>query len=194
MPYKHIKTPAHAVTVERERAQLRSEYLEWTNGLQDGYIARFVEEGLRPFLKRHGYEVCYSPKTLTQACKEWAFAHVQIHKKGSDLYDRFFMKCAHNGGEDEFDWYNHTISFDTWETFSEKWATTEFLDDSDVGYAQRIDIAHFAWQLIHLDSSPNHIRWKETIEYYDLDEEYWHSSQAQPSEDAGAYGGDRRTL
>ena len=102
---KQIPNPAHTISVEWRRARLREAYLEWYSGLPDGYISRFVEEGLRPFLKRHGYEVCYSPKNLTQACKEWAFAHVQIQQKGADLYDRFFVKYTHYGGEDEFDWY-----------------------------------------------------------------------------------------
>lgn len=194
MLYKQPVSPAHTITVKRNRARYREDFLEWVNGIPDGHIARFIEEGLQPFLKRYGYYMCYSLKNLIQACKEWAFAHVQIRRKGADLYDRFFIKSAHDGGEEELDWYMYTISFDSWETFAAKWIAPEFFDDSDAGYAQTIDIAHFAWQLIHLDSSPNHFRWKDMIEYHDLDEEYGRTSQAQPAEDTGAYGGDRRTL
>ena len=104
------------------------------------------------------------------------------------------MKCAHDGGEDELDWYTHSIPFDSWEALASKWAAPGFLDDSDAGYAQTIDIAQFAWQLIDLYSSRTHLRWKDMIEYHDLDEDHGRVSYAQPAEDTGAYGGDRRTL
>ena len=194
MFYKQPVSPAHTITVKRNHARYREEYLEWVSGIPDGYIARFIEEGLCPFLKKYGYAVSYSPKDLIQACKEWAFSHVQIRRKGPDLYDRFFMKCAHDGGEDELDWYTHSIPFDSWEALASKWAAPGFLDDSDAGYAQTIDIAQFAWQLIDLYSSRTHLRWKDMIEYHDLDEDHGRVSYAQPAEDTGAYGGDRRTL
>jgi hypothetical protein len=192
--YKKNPNPGQTISAARVKASIREDYLTWIHGIPDGHIERFLEEGFQPFLKRNGYRTCYVPKDLTRACKEWAFAHVRIQQKGPDLYDRFFMKYAHNGGEDEFDWFIHSIPFDSWEALCNKWSTSEFFDDSDAGYAQIIDIAHFAWQVVHLDSSPNHHRWKETIEPSEHDDDYIVASHAQPTEDTGAYGGDRRTL
>jgi hypothetical protein len=192
--YKQCPNPGQTISVARAKAYYHSEAMEWLHGLPDGHIERFVEEGLTPFLKKYGYKSCYDRKEQEKACKEWAFGHVRIQQKGPDLYDRFFIKCAHNGGEEEFDWYVHTIPLEEWETLAMKWSASEFLDDSDAGYAQVIDLAQFAWQLIHLDSSPNHIRWKAIFESSDYDDEYIVASHAQPTEDTGAYGGDRRTL
>ena len=192
--YKQCPNPGHTISVARAKARLQEEYLCWKDGLPDQHIERFVEEGLRPLLKRHGYYSSLIPQNLAKACEEWAFAHVQIRRKGPDLYDRFFMKCVHYGGEEEFDWYTHRIPFETWDAFRKQWTAPEFLDDSDAGYAQTIDLAQFAWQTIHLDSSPSHIRWKAIIEQAEHDDEYTPALQTQPCEDAGAYGGDRRTL
>lgn len=192
--YKQNRNPADTISLARANAGIREDYLKWSQGLPENHIRDFMVNGLEPFLKRRGYSLGYTPKTLTKACKEWAFAHVRVQQKGPDVYDRFFGKCAHNGGAEEYDWYIHSISIDEWETLCMKWVSPEFLDTSDAGYAQMIDIAQFAWQLIYLDSSPAHLRWKEYIERSEHDDEYPHASHAQPTEDTGAYGGDRRTL
>ena len=192
--YMQNPNPSQTVTAARKKAQARESYGTWRNGLPDGHIERFLEEGLTPLLKKYGYHPFYPLQMFTKACKEWAFAHVVIQQKGSDIYDRTFVKCAHTGGEEEFDWFLHSIPYEKWEALCAKWAAPEFLDTSDAGYCQMIDITQFAWQVIHLESSSAHIRWKALIEQSDYDE-YTHSStHAQPTEDTGAYGGDRRTL
>lgn len=192
--YNQCPNPGHIISVARAKARLQESYTCWKDGLPDHHIERFVEEGLRPLLKRNGYHVALIPQTLAKACKEWAFAHVRIQQKGSDMFDRFFMKCVHYGGEEEFDWYMYNLPFEKWDDLCQEWAAPEFLDDSDAGYAQMIDLAQFAWQTIHLDTSPSHIYWKKTIEQADQDEDYTPILQTQPIEDSGAYGGDRRTL
>ncbi len=192
--YKARRNPAHTLSVARAKVQLNQEYKNWVAGLPDCHVEAFVEQGLEPFLKRRGYHPGYVTQTITKACKEWAFAHVRIRRNGPDCYDRFFIKTANTGGEEEFDWYTLKIPFEEWEALAAEWWAPEFLDDSEAGYAQIIDLAQFAWQMIHLESSSSHLHWKAKIEGYEQDDDYHPSSAPQATEDTSAYGGDRRTL
>lgn len=192
--YKKCPNPAHTLSLARTSAETNDRYKTWLHGLPDGHVEAFVEHGFEPFLKRHGYHPGYVIQTIVKACKEWAFAHVRIQQKGSDQYDRFFIKSCNSGGEEEFDWFTQMISFEEWEELAKAWWADEFFDDSDAGYAQIIDLAQFAWQMIHLESSQKHHLWKATIEGLEQDDDYNQGSTTQPAEDSGAYGGDRRTL
>jgi hypothetical protein len=168
-------------------------YQEWISEIPYNWFETFVEYGLFPFLHSHGYRIGYTLATCIQYCKEWAFSHVLITRYGSRYKRRVFDTCYHSGGNDELDWYHHTIPTEEWFTFCSKWTTTDFLDESDPGQSQLYDIAFFVWHMIDLHSSSSHNKWTHHMD--NLNQQYddqWGYSAS--SEDMSAYGGDRRTM
>jgi hypothetical protein len=178
--------------LERQKEANRDKYLEWLYGLPDFYIEEFVEDGLLPFLKEHGYKVGFSPEDCIRFCKQWAYALYKIQNGCNTTQEISYQKCAHNGGFEEFDWYGHVISPDDWYDLCETWMVPYFLDMSDAGFSQRTELPTFAWHLVDLWQSKSHAKWLSfQEETYESDDDHGHGHGQ--NEDV-AYGGDRRTL
>ena len=164
----HIKiTPAAIIPSKflkgRDNFERKHRLNSWKRGVPDYYIQDFIEYGLSPFLKSHGYKIGLSLRDTIKYCKEWAFAHVEKESNHRPIKEIHFIRCAHNAGQEELDWYLHKICIEEWYILYDDWQTNEFLDDSDAGHAQRVDLPFFAWRLINLYSSKSHIEYLEFI-------------------------------
>lgn len=186
-PFNFLKGRA-----EKERKdRLRS----WSRGLHNEYILDFIKYGLEPFLDKFGYKLSYSHEDCAAYCKEWAFVHNEIQTKYKPNQTINFLRCTHNGSQDEFEWYLEIISPDDWYTLCDEWSDNRFLDDSDAGHSQRNDIAWFVWNILSLDSSREHHNFMEFMySKEDMDDETHHMSGINGEDNLGTYGGDRRTL
>jgi len=158
------KFPAQAYMISQKCAKEIAIYEKWISEIPYRWIHHFVIDGLIPFLKTHGYELLYDTETVIGYCEEWAFHHVLLAQYRSNYVSRTFLKCAHDDGPDEKEWYHLTISTDAWFNFSKKWSTTEFLDTSETGYSQYYDLSEFVWHMIHLKISKSHKKWLEITE------------------------------
>ena len=168
-------------------------YKEWITGLPYRWIDNFVEYGLIPFLNKRGYTVGRDIPTCIAYCKEWAFCHILLSRYGSRYKKRVFDTCFHYGGNDEYEWYQHSISVEEWFQLCSNWANTDFLDSSDPGQSQVYDLSTFVWNMIDLENSATHTKWLHHMD--NLNQQYdEHLGYINTSEDTGAYGGDRRTL
>ena len=178
----------------RQEAEKKEKRRTWIRGLPEEHIYTFIKEGLEPFLNTFGYNLGYSIKDCVAYCKDWAFAHVEIQGSYKPKQTIQFLRCAHNGSSDAFEWYLGIISPDDWYTLCEKWSTNDFLDESDVGYAQRVDIAWFVWNLLSLESSKEHSKFLEFMYSEDDMDDDGHYTHGVIEDGLGTYGGDRRTL
>jgi hypothetical protein len=178
---------------QRDHANLANERMTWKKGLPPTWISNFICNGLIPFLKDHGYSVGFVEKTLERYCIEWAFAVHYITTHASKHYEYSFMKCVHNGGPEEFDWFLFKIPSEDWDALADDWQQSEFLDDSDTGYSQRNDLPFFVWRLVQLYGSPSHEEWLYYIEHGDTEEDDSPYIISHYDENS-AFGGDRRTL
>jgi hypothetical protein len=168
-------------------------YEEWISELPDNWIFHFVTYGLVPFLRSHGYILWYDTKQIITLCKEWAFCHILLKRYGSYYKNINFKEYVHNGGPEELDWYHYKIPTEDWFTLCSKWSNTDFLDESDPGYSQQLDLSNFVWHLLSLDTSPSHIEWIQinTTFEHQYDDPYGHPIG---SDEIGTYSNDRRTL
>jgi hypothetical protein len=158
----HTAAPGYInAQVCSERQEL---YSNWIHEIPEGYFARFLEKGVKPFLTRFGYRLGFSLPDRIHILRSWAFAHVQTQRL-SRYYGNYItlMKCAHDGGNDEYDWFRHTISEDDWDTLAEEWYSTDFLDDSDPGVSQRLDLPRVLWSMISLEGSRTHQQWLDVV-------------------------------
>lgn len=174
------------------RKTIRSLYDEWRAGIPHGYFKRFIQEGLKPFLAKYGYSLNESWNQLEQYCAEWAFSHVRMQRAKHLDIQRTFMKQFHEGGEEESDWFSFTIPYEDWETLAKDWMCPEFLDDSDVGLNQRLDLSMFVWNLVDLYASKRHFEWVQFIESSEDDDIHYLQTNVT-TDDGVAFGGDRRT-
>ena len=163
---------------------------EWKNNLPVGWIEEFICDGLVPFLKKKGYTIGFEINDCIQYCYQWAYAYVEIYAQRSKGLNRYFLKSANTDNQEEKDWFNLQFDDEEWSSLADFWVASEFLDDSEAGYAQRLDLSEFAWQLVDLNQSKAHWKWLDTgdaeggedVDYLPLHEE------------SIAFGGDRRTL
>jgi hypothetical protein len=176
-----------------QNASMASEKLEWKKGLPPTWISNFICNGLLPFLKDHGYSVGFIEKTIEKYCIEWAFAVHYVTMHASKMYEYSFMKCVHNGGPEEFDWFLFKIPSEDWDALADDWQQTDFLDDSDTGVSQRRDLPFFVWRIVQLYGSPAHEEWLYTSEAGDSDDDDIYPVVSHYDENS-AFGGDRRTL
>ena len=176
-------SPASAYLAAVKARSEKEKFSNWMHELPENWIESFIVHGVKPFLEKHGYVLGYNDVYCIKFCKRWAFAHVQtVHKGTVDL-----VSCSHEGGEDEHEWYQDTISVLDWNEFAGKWTATEFLDSSDAGQKQTDDLGKFIWHCISLEGSPRHIEWLESLEEEEAADQPWIADDTQ------AYGGDRRT-
>jgi len=162
---------------KHKRRELRN---AWLNDLPEYWLEDFMNEGVLPFLKKFGYTLGFSEEMRVKYCRAWAYAYVH----SSDVE---CIQWAHEGGDEEYEWYRNTISEDTWNLFAKEWCAIEFLDDSDTGLKQLSDLSWFVWHCISLENSLCHIRWQQMIDDEEVQEDYL------MNDDSYAYGGDRRT-
>jgi hypothetical protein len=181
---------ANTFVTKRTMAGKKEQKQEWHSGVGQGWIQDFIEYGLEPFLNTHGYHLGYSITGATAYCKAWAFAHVQA-KRTSPSASVVCQQTYHTGGEAERDWFLYRIPYDDWHQLCSEWYSSEFLDDSDAGEAQQVDLPYFVWNMITLATSPAHYAYLQAMsEEYPDDEDF----MQQVGEEYGVFGGDRRTL
>lgn len=184
-PFKFLKG-----RVEKDK-QMR--WKTFNRGVSSAHVRKFIELGLKPFLDKFGYTLGFTIDDCVAYCKQWVFAHVECQSVYNPKHSIQFLRRAHNGSAEEFDWFLGIISPDDWFTLCDEWAASQFLDDSDAGEKQRIDIPWFVWNLLALENSKAHTRFIEFMyseEDYDDDGHYGGAGD----DGLGSYGGDRRTL
>jgi hypothetical protein len=191
--HKHQKSPADSWARAQRQAAHREKYREWHQELPTGWLARFAEKGLRPFLASYGFDVSMSPKELVKWIAEWAFTHAWVQQNSKKRLPRTFLQGLNHCGEQEFDWFCHTIPTEDVMNFADKWQTDEFLDESDAGFAQRFDLLIFMWHIVNLETSRAYNEYiNDTQEYGQNGDKDEDLPTAVTSEDT-AFGGDRRT-
>jgi hypothetical protein len=161
----------------------------WVNELPEDWVKYFIDLGLRPFLKKHGYVIHYGDKIYKQILY-WAWSHAFV-TNNKDYIVRHRPQL-HLGGHDEYDWFCYMIPFELWDDFMDEWSELEWLDDSDVGVRQRADLQSFIWNIIDLANSPSHHRWNEMTEYQNEDSDKENNKKEHDVE-LHAFAGDRRT-
>lgn len=169
------QSPAQVFLSKRRNDEHSALRREWKKELPQGWIAHFLENGLIPLLKARGYTIGYSLLSATQYCSEWASCHVLVkHYKNQNLLI-VHKKNINKGGLEEQDWFFHNIPIEDWFALCERWSAHEFLDDSDIGCEQRMDLPYFAWHLVSLSSSRAHQKYLDWLSGSDentfLDEE-----------------------
>jgi len=183
--------PAQQITQKYKYDVQNHFYTEWISDLPDGHILHFVERGLIPFLKHHGYTINYSISRVFSCIEEWAFHHVLLTQYSSKYKSITYLTCEHDGGNDEKDWYHHIIETETWGKLCSSWAATDFLDDSDTGRSQQLDLSDAIWNLICLESSPSHHKWQQTMDALNYQDDTYTWNQYYTDE-SGPYGGERK--
>ena len=157
-------------------------YNNWLSEFPRDFFTQFVENGLRPFLKKYGYVLGFSESKLISYCKLWAYSYTKY--SGEEME---FTKWANSGTDEDCEWYIYKISQDTWNDFMKSWEVTGFLDDSDIGHVQRNQLVMFIWQCIDLNNSPEYYRFLDIMGDNEDADEY------NNYDENNAYGGDRRT-
>jgi len=166
--------PAQRITRKYKYDVQNLFYEQWISEIPLNYIVHFVEQGLLPFLKLHGYTIDYTVDKIASCLEEWAFHNVLITQYGSLYKYVSYLTCTHHGSEEEKEWYHHCISTEDWFNLCSTWAVTEFLDDSDTGRAQQLDLSNAVWHLISLTNSPSHHKWQHHMDLLNYqDDEYW---------------------
>jgi hypothetical protein len=196
LQFGSIKVPpiAHKtnmIMARRSKKVVTNQKAQWSSGVGYGWVEDFIQCGLKPFLESYGYSIGYSDSKASEYCRAWAFSHVQA-KKVSPSATVKCLKSFHGGGEAELDWFLFHISHDEWSQLCYEWRSSEFLDDSDAGFAQQSDLPFFAWNLLNLAYSRAHGKFMQAMSDEYPDEEDFGGFHA--TDDSGAFGGDRRTL
>ena len=155
----------------------------WISEFPTNYFKQFVEDGVKPFLKKYGYVLGFSESKLISYYIRWAYSY---SKYPGEIVE--FTKWAHSGLMDDYEWYLYKISQDDWNIFMKEWEIEGFLDNSDIGYKQQNDLVTFIWQCIDLNNSKEYYRYLELFGDNEDIEEYNNNY-----DENNAYGGDRRT-
>jgi hypothetical protein len=174
-----FNSPASKYLATLKKKVEAKKYSEWIDCLPINHIESFLIYGIKPFLKKHGYVLGFSDEKMVSYLTRWAYNIVNKNNK-------VFVLLAHDGGDDEYDWFRYTIPLDDWEKLCESWKALNFLDDSSTGIKQKIDLQDLIWACINLDLSKEHIKWLNMNSELE-EEEIW------IYEDSHVYGGDRRT-
>lgn len=184
--------PAQQITQKYKYDVQNYFYRQWISELPSDHVVHFVQYGLLPFLKKHGYTIQYNVNRIASCIEEWAFHHVLLTQYGSKYKSITYLTCDHDGGPEEKEYYYHCISTDDWLGLCVSWAETDFLDNSETGRSQQLDLSDAVWHLISLVESPSHIKWLQHMDSLNnYDDDYWpshHHSHDEP----GSYGGERK--
>lgn len=187
---KKMSFPASKWATGRAKEARQEEYAAWRTGVTDEWLAHFVEDGLIPFCEKYGYRLFGSTSDLVQKIRQWGFAYAYCaHRPSQKLYCNY--KYENSKAGDDYVYYHHKISAYDWQEFAEAWNAPEFLDESNAGLAQRVELSTCVWHLIDLDSSPAQRFWAENVYEADSDDEV--TGFLNPMDDQQAYRGDRRT-
>lgn len=182
--------PAVSFTQQQKKRERQEVYSAWRAGVSDSWLHTFVESGLRPFLLFFGYKLNVNDSYVVKCLRQWAFGHVLVQRYPSLNLEVHFTQGIHPGDREAFEWYQTQIPLEHWETLCERWKSTEFLDSSEAGYTQRLDLHTCVWYLIDLYGSKSHKKYLDSLPYEDSDDEQ-HIVQHQ--DDGHAFTGDRRT-
>ena len=163
----------------------------WINCFPENWAEDFLELGLRPFLKKYGYNLPLTDN-LVKRITYWAWSHVFVSRNPTGKYLVRHQSPFHSGSSEEYDWFSYKISYEPWEDFMNQWMYLEWLDESAAGLKQRADLQYFVWGLLDLDSSLSHHRWNEMIDYQNDDSDKDHNKREYDVE-LHAFAGDRRT-
>ncbi len=188
--YPELFIPGQWIDTQTKK-HTQTMYNSWRAGLPNNYCLRFVKQGLKPFLRAHGYSISPNDQWSAKYVSSWLFSHVQINRTKQHSLKRTFMQTVHNGGEEEKNEFFISIPFEDWEALADMWKCAECLDDSPVGIDQRLDLPSFAWNLVDLDNSRAYIKWVETMKYNEANDDEPIYISNHPDEPA--FGGDRRT-
>ena len=156
---------------KQEKNKKRESYYEYISQFRPGFFEDFVEFGLYPLIKKHGYGMSISEEICTKRLKHWAWAHMYIQTNKSKNYILTKQLSYHDGGIEEYHWFNYILSDDTITKFFKRWNTDLFLDSSDSGLSQGIDFKDFIWIQIDLYNSKSHTYWKDNFSQPDSDDE-----------------------
>jgi len=178
-----VSYPADAFTTSLYKKDEAYRFNAWISDFPTNYFKQFVDDGLKPFLKKYGYSLGFSNSRLNSYCVRWAYSY--SNKYPGEVIE--FTKWAHSGLMDDYEWYLYKIPQDDWNMFMKSWENQGFLDDSDIGHAQCNDLVTFIWQCIDLNNS---------VEYYNYLEIMGDNEETEENnvhDENNAYGGDRRT-
>lgn len=182
--------PSYSFVKSQLKNKKRKLFQNWKSALPDNHVYTFIENGVLPFLKNHGYSISIPIKLLTKYLESWAFYHSYLYQHPNQKLELQYVQWFHDGGDEEYNWYCEMISESDWFELADQWQVFEFLDDSDVGNLQRCDLSWCIWHCIHLEISRSHKRWVQIVLDSEDQEEELHGIQMNEQQ---AYGGDRRT-
>jgi hypothetical protein len=182
--------PAAAFMKAQREKEKKAVYNAWKAGVPNEWLTKFVEVGLRPFLKDHGYTLSKDTSHVVSCIRQWAFGYVHAHLNRSKGFQVYFVESIHPADMEAFDWFCMEIPSEHWTEISDKWCATEFLDSSDPGLKQRDTLLECIWRLVDLNTSKSHQMYLNTQPYDDSDDE---QPYIQHQDDSHAFTGDRRT-
>lgn len=157
--------------VKQRKNERSDDYYNYMVEFRPGFFEDFVEFGLFPFIKKHGYRIGVSEEICTKRLKHWAWAHMYVQTNKSKNYEITKELPYHDGGIEEYDWFNYNFPDDTMAKFYKRWGTVWFLDSSECGLSQQNDFKDFIWIQLDLYNSKNHIFWKDNFSQPESDDE-----------------------
>lgn len=165
-----IRKSIYNILLEKEVENMRG---HWFERYPKGYFARFVREGLIPFVKSRGYHINHDYPSLVKHFTSWIWSHKKvalIQQKYHREYHIHYKNGNNHGYHEDYVWFCSAFPSDEISVFCQEWCKTEFLDQSPVGQAQELDLLNFLWNHIDLHASKAHQTFYEMQEENDEDE------------------------
>ena len=115
-------------------------------------LQRFVDEGLVPWITRHGYNWGITSTHLRNCIATGLYESQKLsHLESNWSYSKVHYETA----PEVLDHYHHVLGPEKWETFWSKWGHWSDVDESSYwGQDRRQDIEAFVWWQLDLDTSP----------------------------------------
>ena len=113
-------------------------------------ISLFVNDGLAPFIRSHGYEWTYDDKWVKSVVATGLYENADM----PHLNSKWACPTNTNFIPEDLDQFHHVIDSDKWDAFWESWGAWEDVDlVTPYGSDRRLDIMAFVWDHIDVNRS-----------------------------------------